>query len=281
MVPQDASKANEPTFYRGDNTVALFINPCECTTYVDPPLRKRPSRRKPYFQTNLTLGGIGKIGKMHLGPSRAPELTTEIGVLTFKHTIGGQVARRTDPRGVTLDFHYRTCAGQTAREPPLPVNQVTGVEVACPSPLPVDRSLADTVDCLTHDCDAVGPRVPQTVGTAHDPTDYFYYDAHRALQPNRTGSARRNSYAQLAAGGTRHTLRTPRVDSGRDDLRGDGARRAHHRLFYCAVRHLADTYRQEATRLPLSNESSMVTMHLVEDVGAPVGARFQDVRKLS
>ena len=44
--------------------MALFINPCQYSTYVNPPPRKSPSREKAYFQTNLTLGGIEKIGKM-------------------------------------------------------------------------------------------------------------------------------------------------------------------------------------------------------------------------
>ena len=57
-----ASKANEPTFLAGDKTMALFVNPCHCPTYVDPSSPKRPSRKKRYFQTNLTLGGIGKMG---------------------------------------------------------------------------------------------------------------------------------------------------------------------------------------------------------------------------
>ena len=75
--------------------------------------------------------------------SRAPELTTDIAAVTFKYTIAGQVARRTDQHGVTLDFHYGTWADQTAGAPTLAVNQVTGVEVTCPSPFPVDRSLPD------------------------------------------------------------------------------------------------------------------------------------------
>ena len=56
-------------FYPGDSMVALLINPCRQTTYVDLTSWKRPSRKKPYFQTNLTLGVIGKIGKMH--PARS------------------------------------------------------------------------------------------------------------------------------------------------------------------------------------------------------------------
>ena len=58
------SGANEPTFYRGDKTMALFVNHWYCTTYVDRPLEKGPSQKKRYFQTNLTLGKRGNIGKM-------------------------------------------------------------------------------------------------------------------------------------------------------------------------------------------------------------------------
>ena len=56
-----ASKANELPFLRSDTTLALFINPCQCPTYVDPPLRKRPFRKKRFCETNLTLGKIGKM----------------------------------------------------------------------------------------------------------------------------------------------------------------------------------------------------------------------------
>ena len=77
------SKANELPFLRSDNTVSLFIKPCECTTYVNPPLQKRPSQRKRYFQTNLTLGGIGKTGKILQTP------TPELGTARSSVTSGG------------------------------------------------------------------------------------------------------------------------------------------------------------------------------------------------
>ena len=71
MGPQHASKPNELTFYRGAKTMTLFVNPCQCPTYVDRPLREGPSREKPYFQTNLTLGEIGNMGKIALAPDGA------------------------------------------------------------------------------------------------------------------------------------------------------------------------------------------------------------------
>ena len=63
VLPPSASKENEPTFYRCDIMMALFINPCECATYDDPLLQKRPSRKKRFCETNLILGNIGKLGK--------------------------------------------------------------------------------------------------------------------------------------------------------------------------------------------------------------------------
>ena len=44
--------------------MALFVNPWQCPTYVDPPLSKSPSRKKRFYETNLTLGGIGNQGKL-------------------------------------------------------------------------------------------------------------------------------------------------------------------------------------------------------------------------
>ena len=58
-----ASEQNEPTFYRGDSAMALFINPCEHTTYVHSTPRKGAPRKKRFYETNLTLGEIGKMGK--------------------------------------------------------------------------------------------------------------------------------------------------------------------------------------------------------------------------
>ena len=104
MVLASASKANELPFLRGDNPMALFINPCQYSTYVNPPLWKRPSREKPYFQTNLTLGVIDKMGKLRPGTFRAPKLPTETAVLTFEYPIARPVARRTDPPGVKTDM---------------------------------------------------------------------------------------------------------------------------------------------------------------------------------
>ncbi len=76
VLYSSASKANELPFLRGDSIVALFINPCQYPTYVHPPLRKRPSREKAYFQTNLTLGGMGKMGNLPLArPRRAIKRT--------------------------------------------------------------------------------------------------------------------------------------------------------------------------------------------------------------
>ncbi len=76
MGPRGASKANELPLYRGDTIMALFISPCEYTTYVDPPLRKRPSRKKRFCETNLAPGRIGEIGKG--GPSRCSSTPTTI-----------------------------------------------------------------------------------------------------------------------------------------------------------------------------------------------------------
>ena len=67
-----ASKANEPTFYHGDNTLALFINPCEYTTYVDRTPRKSASRKKRFCETNLALGRIGELGKVPAAPFILP-----------------------------------------------------------------------------------------------------------------------------------------------------------------------------------------------------------------
>ena len=55
--------------------MALFINPCQYPTYVNPPLRKRPSRKKRFCETNLALGGIGNIGNLpcpHTARLKAP-----------------------------------------------------------------------------------------------------------------------------------------------------------------------------------------------------------------
>ena len=68
LLPLGASKANELPFLRGDSAMSLFINLCQHATYVNPSLRKRPSREKAYFQTNLTLGSIGKMGNLRLTP---------------------------------------------------------------------------------------------------------------------------------------------------------------------------------------------------------------------
>ena len=66
MFLPGASKANEPTFYASDTPLALFVNPCQYPTYVDPPPSRSPSRTKRYFQTKPNLGGMGKIGKLRL-----------------------------------------------------------------------------------------------------------------------------------------------------------------------------------------------------------------------
>ena len=52
--------------------MALFINPCENLTYVDPPSRRGPSRKKRFCETNLTLGKIGQIGRRRRGQGSAP-----------------------------------------------------------------------------------------------------------------------------------------------------------------------------------------------------------------
>ena len=75
MFHASASLPNEPTFLRSDSMVALFINPCRYATYLDSPPAKRPSRKKRYFQTNLTIGGIGNIGRV----ARAPQIVAEVG----------------------------------------------------------------------------------------------------------------------------------------------------------------------------------------------------------
>ena len=281
-----ASKANEPTSYRGAKAMTLFITPCQCPTYVNSPLRKRPSRKKRYFQTNLTLGEIDKRGKVRRGTSGGPELTTQIAVRTFQYAIAGQVARRADQRGVIVDFRSRTRAGHTAREPTFAINQVTAAEVAHLSPLLVDHSSASTVNYLNEDCAAASRRLPKIPGTRGDTADYFYYEAHRVLQPGKACSARRGSCAQLVPGGTRPTLRTRRFEFRGSRLQETNVTRRVWRdptmpLLFRAIRHSADTDRQEATRLRLSEISAIVTMPLVEDAGAPVGARFQDVRKSS
>ena len=71
MFPQGASKANELPFLRGDTMMALFVNPCQYSTYVDPPLRKGPSRKKRFCETNLTMGAIGKMGNLPLARPRS------------------------------------------------------------------------------------------------------------------------------------------------------------------------------------------------------------------
>ena len=90
------------------------------------------------------------MGKLPPPAFRAPECTTEIATLTFKYIRGPQVTRRTDQRGVTLALHHGTRAGQTTRGPTLPVNQVTGVEVSCPSPSPTNQRLPDTGGKFAH-----------------------------------------------------------------------------------------------------------------------------------
>ena len=70
----NASKANEPTFLAGDTRLSLFVNPCQYSTYVDSPLRKRPSRKKRFCETNLALGRIGKLGKPRPAHPRSPDL---------------------------------------------------------------------------------------------------------------------------------------------------------------------------------------------------------------
>ncbi len=66
------SKKNEPTFYAGDNLMALFVNPCEYPTYVDLTPRKGASRKKRFCETDLALGRIGELGKVPAAPFILP-----------------------------------------------------------------------------------------------------------------------------------------------------------------------------------------------------------------
>ena len=90
-----ASKPNEPTFLAGDSIMALFITPCQCTTYVNPRLRKGPFGEKAYFQTNLTLGGIGNMGRPFPGPSaERPRALRKAIPIPLSGTAGLDLARR-------------------------------------------------------------------------------------------------------------------------------------------------------------------------------------------
>ena len=90
-----ASKANEPTFYPGDTPMALFVNPCRYATYVDPPPSKSPSRKKRFCETNLTMEGMGKIGKLPLRPSQRGKVS---GCSCRNRSRGRQAQDEPDPR---------------------------------------------------------------------------------------------------------------------------------------------------------------------------------------
>ena len=90
IIPPDASKANEPTFYRSDTLLALNVTPCPTTTYGDSPSELPPPRKKRFCETNLTLGGIDKMGK--LSGAHAPTLITTVPNLPRGYS--GRLSRR-------------------------------------------------------------------------------------------------------------------------------------------------------------------------------------------
>ena len=87
-----ASKQNELPFLRGDTVMALFINPCQYPTYGDPLTGKGPTRKKPFCETNLTLGRIGNLGKMP-PPPRLFFLQPSAFILLFVRFLTGSESR--------------------------------------------------------------------------------------------------------------------------------------------------------------------------------------------